>query len=38
MKTRVKQTISYERAWYMVIFVKMIAEAVEADEARGEGA
>jgi hypothetical protein len=23
---------------YMVIFVKMIVEAVEADEARGEGA
>ena len=37
-KTRVKQTISYEKVWYMVIFAKMMVEAVEADEARGESA
>jgi hypothetical protein len=38
MKTRVKQTIFYEQVWYMVIFAKMVVEAVEADEARGKGA
>jgi hypothetical protein len=31
-----KKTISYEKVRYMVIFAKMIVEAVEADEARGE--
>jgi hypothetical protein len=37
-KTRVKQTISYEKVRCMVIFGKMMVEAVEADEARGESA
>jgi fibronectin type 3 domain-containing protein len=37
-KTRVKQTISYEKERYMVIFAKIMVEAVEADEARGKGA
>jgi hypothetical protein len=32
-KTRVKQTISYEKVRCMVIFAKMMTEAIEADEA-----